>query len=105
MDQDIVKICSEQLTIQDLPNEDLQLIAEDIGIEAIVKLALNHSGIYIYITKDFKKMLKRVYVLRTFDGSNAKFLARKLDISERAVYDWVNEFDNKRKLHGNNIQS
>lgn len=94
--EDLIKVCAEVLKIDDLPNEELQLIASDLGIEAIIKLAMKFSGIYIYIPKDLKKKIKKAYVLRCFDGTNAKQLARKLDISERSVYDWVHEEDKVR---------
>lgn len=93
MDLEMVAYLSETLKMDDLPNEDLQLVAKDLGMDAIVKLILNHSGVYIYVPKELKKKLKKMYVLRNFDGSNAKSLARKLDISERSVYDWVHEAD------------
>lgn len=96
MDQELIKVCVENIKIDDLPSEELQIIAQDLGVEAIVKLAINFSGVYIYIPKELKKKLKKIYVLRTFDGTNARALARKLDISERTIYDWVSEEDKVR---------
>jgi len=101
MDQEMIQYMSEAFKVEDLPNEDLQLVAKDLGMSAIVTLILNHSGVYLYFPKDLKNKLKRLYVLRTFDGSNAKSLARKLDISERTIYEWVHAADTAPKNQAN----
>lgn len=97
MDQEFINVCAKYLKIEDLPNDELQILAEEIGIEAMVKMILCFSGVSIYIPKDMKKNLKKIYVINTYNGNNAKRLSLKLDISERSLYDWVSEENAKRR--------
>ncbi|HDH51240.1 MAG TPA: hypothetical protein ENH31_00450 [Nitrospirae bacterium] len=82
MDKEILN----ELTIEDMPNQDMRLVAEACGIEIAVKLLQELGGIGINIPKfGFKKLVQQ-YVCDHYDGSNAKELALKLGITERHIY-------------------
>lgn len=76
----------------DMPNEDTKWLAENIGIEATMKIILYFKGMALYIAGDDLIMrLKKKYVAKVYNGKNVREIARKLDVSERTIYRWINE--------------
>lgn len=79
----------KEITIQDMPNGDMRLVAELCGVEIAVKLMEQLGGVNIYIPKLLEKRLMEAYVQRHYTGSNAKELAIKMGKSVRFVYGLV----------------
>ncbi len=92
-----LKILEElEINIEDMPNNDMKLVAESCGIEVAVMLLQYLSGIQLNIPKfGFKKIIDR-YILENYDGHNAQDLAMKLDVSQRYVYK-ILKGNNKKK--------
>ncbi len=80
----------------DLPNDDLKDLAQVCGMETAIKLLKELNGIHIYIPKDgFKKVIDR-FIIKNFNGTNAKKLAIICDISEVHVYEIIRKEDSKK---------
>lgn len=80
--RDFIEIFDES----DLPNDDMQLVADVLGIEAAFLLILELGGIQLCIPKSGLKKLAEKYIRANFDGSNAKALAVKCHVSTTFVY-------------------
>lgn len=81
------------MKLEDLPSEDLRWIAEVIGVQNAVKLAMEIPGINLYISKKTKRDLQRAYVRRVANSDNIKSLARAMGYSTRTLYQWISEDD------------
>lgn len=88
-DQELILSLSQSLSVEDIPNSNVRDIAQVIGMEAVIRLILNFDGLQIYIPKDIRTRLKRLYVQKNYTGDNAKKLAQQLDLAERTVYQWL----------------
>jgi Mor family transcriptional regulator len=76
----------ENITIDDMPNQDMKLVAELCGIDVAVKLLQELGGVGIMIPKfGFRKVIQK-YICDNFDGTNAKRLALELGVSLRFIY-------------------
>lgn len=76
----------DEITIADMPNGDLHLVAQVAGVNFAVRLLKDFAGMSLSIPKyGFKKIFSR-YVKKHFDGTNAKVLARRLGVTERFIY-------------------
>ena len=81
----------KEIRIEDLPNKDLQIVAELCGLDVALSLIENLDGVNIYIPKfSFRRMIK-CYVQRHYNGHNAKQLALELGITDRMVYKLLKE--------------
>ena len=84
-------LLSGSLTIDELPSNELKWLAKEIGLDAVIKIIINFSGINIYIPIGAKTALKKGYVKKHYDGTNTRELALKLNVSERTVQSWISE--------------
>ena len=78
---------NEKIRIEELKEQHREY-AEIIGVENLIRLAEAYGGAAIYIPKidDLLKSQKSAAIIREFNGSNVRQLARKYDVSERTVY-------------------
>jgi Mor family transcriptional regulator len=78
---------NEKIRIEELKEQHREY-AEIIGVENLIRLAEAYGGAAIYIPKidDLLKSQKYAAIIREFNGSNVRQLARKYDVSERTVY-------------------
>lgn len=74
------------LTSKQVP-EDLYWLYELVGLERFLKIIDTAGGDFLYFPKrsTLERDLRRQAILREFDGSNYRQLARKYGISERHV--------------------
>lgn len=72
--------------IHDLPNRDMQLVAEQCGIDIALLLIERLGGLCLYIPQKGDSLLMKKYILRNYDGTNAKDLALELGTTERYIY-------------------
>ena len=68
-------------------------MAQLIGVENLIRLSEIYGGTSIYIPKvdDLLKNSRYAAIMREFDGTNIRYLARKYGVSERTVYRLVSE--------------
>lgn len=74
------------VTIDDLPNADLKLVAQVCGLATAVSLIENMPGVKISIPKNCNRRTMQRAVMEMYNGTNVKSLSAKLGISERQVY-------------------
>lgn len=76
----------DNLTLDDLDDEQREL-AECIGLDAYKKLITRYAGSYIYICKcdTITVEIRNRAIKSEFNGYNYLELAKKYDLSERAI--------------------
>lgn len=74
------------LTSKQVP-EDLYWLYELVGLERFLKIIDTAGGEFLYFPKrsTLERDLRRQAILREFDGTNLRQLARKHGLSERHV--------------------
>ena len=67
--------------------EDLYWLYELVGLERFLKIIDTAGGEFLYFPKrsTLERDLRRAAILREFDGTNLRQLARKYGLSERHV--------------------
>lgn len=89
----------EYLNVEDLP-ERYQEVAQVIGKEAMIKLAIAFPGVPLYF-KHVDKILfpaKRAYILDKFTGANHRRLALDTGLPLCTVYDFLKA--DREEKHG-----
>jgi hypothetical protein len=76
------------INVDNLPNEDLKIVASVIGIDPTIKIMCELPGILISVPKNATLPAKIKYILNTYDGSKkSRFeLARTCGLSESYIY-------------------
>lgn len=77
------------ITDEDMPNNDLRLVAESCGIEIAIRLLEELPGISIFIPKSGFKRIVEGKIREGYNGTNAKELALMYGVSERHIYNIV----------------
>ncbi len=78
----------KNITMENLPNEDLKIVSSIIGLEPTIKLMCEIPGITISIPKNATLPAKIEYIMEFYDGSKkSRFeLAKICDLSENYIY-------------------
>lgn len=84
---DEIKNMVSAMKAEDLP-ETLRFIADEIGLEATLKLVSRFAGAVIYIPIRIKRNMMKDYIKKTFTGNYAISAAR-LGITERTLRNWL----------------
>ena len=76
------------INVDNLPNEDLKIVASVIGMDPTIKLMCELPGIIISVPKNATLPAKIEYILNVYDGSKkSRFeLARICGLSENYIY-------------------
>lgn len=77
------------ISIEDMPNEDLVLVAKSCGIEVAAILLQKLPGLTINIPKTGMRKIANRYICDNYDGSNTKDLALECGVSIRHIYSVV----------------
>lgn len=78
----------EDITLEDLPNQDLQIIASTLGMDIAIKILVALSGFSFAVPSYSIMHLKKRYVLKNYDGTKiSRFkLAKECGLSERTIF-------------------
>lgn len=79
------------LTLADMPNSDMVLVAQACGLEVAAKLLTELPGLSITIPKSGMKKLINKYISENYTGGNAKELALECNVSIRHIYNMINK--------------
>lgn len=84
------------LAAKDLPNEDLQYLAEVIGLENVKKILGACAGMSFYVPLKFSSKFHKQYILEHYDKdlNNVRPIAKTLRITQRAVWRLLGETQN-----------
>ena len=85
-----IKELSEK-EIQESLEGDLQLVYEHCGLEILCLLWQNFSGMNIYVSTKPLRALQKLYIKKHYNGNNVKEIAIKLGVSEKFVYNVIND--------------
>ncbi len=78
----------ENITEEDMPNEDLKLVAGLCGVDVAMNLIDNLPGVLIRIPNSSYKRLKEAYILRNYDGTRSSLLKLAIicEVSDTQIY-------------------
>lgn len=78
---------TKYMTIDNLPNEDMRLLASVIGLEATIKVMSEFSGVTFAVPKKAMLAAKIKYIKEVYDGSKTSrsLLAKQCDMSENYI--------------------
>ena len=76
----------DSLTVDQLPNADIELVAKNCGLEVAVSLLQNMPGISISVPKAGLKEITREFIQRNYTGKNMKELALRCNLSLSHAY-------------------
>ncbi len=79
-----------KLTMDEMPNKDLRLVAKKCGLDVATKLILHLQGANIRVPRRALKKVADKYIRENYDGRNAKDLAAVCEVSIRHVYGVLN---------------
>ncbi|MGI6394526.1 MAG: hypothetical protein ACOX2F_07345 [bacterium] len=84
------KFIENNMTVDDMPNDTLKMIAEHIGIEATVKLLELMQGAWMSIPRNWNQKIAKRYVRENYSG-DAKAMVYETGISRSKIYEILNE--------------
>ena len=88
----------EELTIEDLPNQDLQIIASVVGFDVAIRLISELAGFEFTVPKHSLSHLKNKYIAKKYDGTKAsRFeLGKRFGIGERSIFRIAKEYNSNQ---------
>jgi len=78
------------ITIDDMPNNDMRLVAEVVSVDFALALLQHLGGMQLNIPKHGLKKIRDRVIREQYDGSNAKRLALRFNVTERYVQQVAN---------------
>ena len=63
----------DKITPENLPNEDLKMVALLLGLEAAIKLMCEIPGVNISIPKNATLPAKVLYIMEKYDGTKKRY--------------------------------
>ncbi len=85
-----------RLSMDEMPNKDLALVAKKCGLDVATKLILHLQGVSIHVPQKALKKVADKYIRENYDGHNAKELAVVCGVCVRHVYGVVGEGPKKK---------
>ena len=76
----------KNMTMKDLPNGDMEMIAKLCGLKAAVALMKACAGDRITIPRSWAKRLRDRMIIEGFDGANANRLSTRFGVTRRYIY-------------------
>ena len=78
----------DNISADDMPNDDLKFIAEKAGIRSALALIFCSPGLTVSIPKNAFKTVKEQYIIHNYDGTKYSInkLAIECDLTQRFVY-------------------
>lgn len=88
----------DNITADDMPNDDLKFLAERIGIRTTLIMIFIFSGLTVSIPKDAFKRLKKKYIVNHYDGTRYSInqLATDCNYTQRYIYKIIEDHLKKR---------
>lgn len=76
------------ITMENLPNEDMRILAGTIGLEAIKNVITEFPGIIFSVPTNAEYPAKVEYIKQTYDGTKASRvkLSKECGIGERYIF-------------------
>ena len=83
----------ENITIEDMPNDDLKFVAQCAGIKTALTLIFCLPGLILNIPKNALNNLKKRYIIKEYDGTKMTLnrLVVECNFSQRKVEGIIRE--------------
>ena len=83
----------ENITSEDMPNEDLRFIAERAGLKAALSLIFYTPGLIVSIPKNAFKQLKDKYILNSYRWNKYSMneLSVECEVTPRYIYKLIKQ--------------
>lgn len=90
----------ENISLDDIKNEEQKALAQTIGIEAYIRLVKMYGGTSVYVFKQdsLTKSLRDERIKQEFNGRNYSYLAKKYNLTQQRVRDIVNGYDEYEQI-------
>ena len=87
------------ITMENLPNEDMRILADAIGIEPVKDMITEFSGVTFSIPANAEYPAKVEYIKSEYDGSKGSRvrLSKLCGIGERFIYRMLSKKSNSSK--------
>ncbi len=87
----------KDITIEDMPTPDMEMIAHICGLEATVLLLMSCAGAKLKVPKFWYKAVVDRKIVQEFDGRNVSQLQKRYGVSRAYVYKVLQEKRSDRK--------
>ncbi len=86
----------KNITEEDMPNEDMKIIAGLCGVDVAMELIDKAPGLLIRIPNNSFKHLKDAYILKNYDGTRGSVLklAVECEVSDSYIYNTLKKRKN-----------
>lgn len=74
------------LTLEDLPSEDIKIIADLYGMEFAIKFMSDLSGVMINVPSCALKKIRNNYICRNYDGTKKTCMSLALECNVTEAY-------------------
>ena len=93
-------VWAKYIKVDNMPNADMAIIAETMGLEVAKKFLFELRGINFSVPFNYSFKYRREHFIQNYDGTTAslKKLCRECDFSRRYAYKMVKELNLKKKL-------
>ena len=87
----------KDITIEDMPTSDMEIVANICGLKAAVNLMESFAGSQLNVPKLWYKGLIERRIIKEYDGHNINRLTQRYGVSRAYVYKILQE--NRRNRH------
>ncbi|HOW51789.1 MAG TPA: Mor transcription activator family protein [bacterium] len=87
--------CESNMTLDDLPNEDLRMVAQDLGMDTALRLLRGFGGMVLSVPKTGLQKAGERYIKEFYGRLNVRQLVRETGICERQIYYILNGKQNE----------
>ena len=86
-----------EITEDEMPNEELKLIASLCGVETAIELMKNLAGVMVCIPNKALIDLRNKYICKKYDGTKKSIIKLRSDfgLSERQLYQILRKYKGK----------
>jgi len=81
------------LTPDDMPNEDMTIVALEMGVDVAIKMCQSLGGLSIYIPGNGWREIRKRYIEKHRDDMNTKRMAITLGTTERWIRKVLNDIN------------
>lgn len=99
MTNEELALLADELTMEDMPNKDMQDVAKICGLDVARILMKKMSGGTVYIPGSWKDILLKRYVLANYPAKSIRELIEETGYSQNTVYRILRE-DGRRGFDG-----
>lgn len=87
----------KDITIEDMPTSDMEIVAHVCGLEAAVLLMRSFAGSQLNVPKLWYKGLIARKIIKEYDGNNIHRLTQRYGVSRAYVYKILQEHRKNRR--------